>query len=228
MYILQKINLLKAKNIFLLLLGLGLLYILFTSTVDNRFKEIELSTRLQIANQQIVLTAIAEITARNGADAITESVVRDCTISERVQFDDLIGRLDSGLVRNELVELERLFGRCGSFYSERKSVMVTRLAREIEIYENYVSQLSVIIEEDASASFPVKKWQALAAGEKKQSELFSKLVRLQDEIISTLLDGLAVSSPEITDILQEVQEAQGTLIVTNKQTSKIRSELIPL
>jgi hypothetical protein len=228
MFTLQKINLLKVKNIFLFLLGLGLLYALFTTTVDNRFKEIELSTRLQIANQQTILIAIAETTARNGADEVTESVVRDCAINERVQFDDLLGRLNAGLVRSELVELERLFGRCGSFYSERKSVMVSRLAREIEIYENHVNQLSVILDEYVSDLFLLEKWQSLAAGEEKQSELFSRLVRLQDEIISTLLSGLAVNSLEITEILQEVQEVQGTLIVTNKQTSKIRSELIPL
>ena len=58
-------------------------------------------------------------------------------VMTKVSFDDLLGRLNDGLSRTQLVELERLFGRCGSFTSDRKSVMVSRLAREIEIYENY-------------------------------------------------------------------------------------------
>ena len=218
----------KFKNIFLLFFSLTIIYLIITSLVNNRFQAIELHTRAQIAEQQTLLATIAEITARNGADSVTEAIVRDCTIKERSVFDDKLGRLDDGLPRTELVELERLFGRCGSFYSERKSVMVARLSREIEIYRDYVDQLSVILGEDMSDDFFVAKWEVLATEESKQSEYFSKLVKLQDEIITALLAGRVASSPEIVEILREVREVQETLLVANKQASNIRSELIAL
>lgn len=224
----QKTEWLNTKNIIVLLLGVVAMYLIVTSLVDNRFKEIELNTRLQIAEQEVSLATISEITARNGADSITESIVLDCSISERSKFDDLLSRLDQRLNRTELVELERLFGRCGGFYSERKSLMVSRLAREIEVYENYVNQLSVIIDEDLSKEFFVTEWKSLAAEESKQGELFSKLVQLQDEIISTLIDGKGADSEEIVSILQQVGEVQETLLITRKQATSIRSGLVSI
>ena len=224
----QKYSFINSKNILLILLGIGILYVLVNTLVNNRFQEIELQTREQISKQLSLLSVIAETTSRNGADPVTESIVRDCAVDERVKFDDLLGRLDGGLSRSQLVELERLFGRCGSFSSDRKSVMVSRLTREIEIYEDYVNQLTLISGEDHTIQYDVEKWQSLSEKEQKQSELFSNLVRLQDEIITTLLDGKSANSPEITEILQRVREVQEALILANTQAKNIRSELIPL
>ena len=218
----------NGKNLLVLLLGIVTMYLIVTSLVDSRFQEIESNTRAEIAEQQVLLAAIAEITARSGADAVTELIVRDCTMEERIDFDDLLGRLNDDLNHAQLVELERLFGRCASFYSERKSVMTARLSREIEIYENYVHQLMVITDDDSAEEYMVEGWQSLAAQERKQSELFSRLVSLQDKIITTLLAGKAADSPEIIAILHEVKEVQETLIVANKQASTVRSSLIPL
>lgn len=222
----HKTGWLNPKNIFVFVLGMAAVYFMVTSLVDRRFNEIELSTRVQIADQQAVLATIAETTARNGADAVTESIVRDCTLSERSRFDQMLGQLNTGLTHSELVELERLFGRCGSFYSERKSVMVSRFSREIGVYEDYVDQLSAIVGEDVSAAFAVEGWQSLAAQERKQSELFTRLVHLQDQIIGILLEGKTATSPEIVEILRQVQEVQETLIVANKQAANIRSGLV--
>jgi predicted DNA-binding transcriptional regulator len=180
---------------------------------------------LLISEQQAVLATIAETTARNGADSITEQIIKDCSLSERSTFDTLLGSLDNGLTQTELVELERLFGRCGGFYSERKSVMVSRLAREIEVYETYVEHLETLLDADVANEFQISLWNKLAEEEQKQSELFSQLVIKQDQIISTLLDGKSASSEEIEQILREVNEIQGTLVVTNKQVAKVRAEL---
>lgn len=219
---------LTSRNAVVLILGVLATYFVVTSLVDARFHNVETSIRGQIFEQESLLTAIAEATSRNGADAITESIVKDCTVTERSQFDNLLSRLNNNLTRSELVELERLFGRCGTFFSERKNVMVSRLSREIEIYKNFVDQLSVVKDEDLNEKFSVSVWQELASEEKKQSELFAELVNLQDSIIKTLLSGKSAGSPEIVEILQQVQEVQGTLIVTNKQTANVRSRLISL
>lgn len=228
MNVTQNISLLSLKNIIFFLVIVGLIYLFATSLTNKRFEEIELNTREQISDQQALLAAIAETTARNGADAVTESIVKDCAPAERIKFDTMLGQLDAGLTNSQLVELESLFGRCAAFFSEKKAVMVARLTREIEIYENYVNQLSVIKDKEMSPSFSVEKWQALAAGERKQSELFAELVNLQDQIISALLEGKTANSPEIKEILQRVVDVKETQIVTSKQIANIRSELIPL
>ncbi len=228
MKISSKTEWLNVKNILVLLLGVVAMYLIVTSLVNNRFNEIELDARVQIADQGAALATISEITARNGADSITESIVRDCTVIERGQFDNLLGQLNNNLSRPQLVELERLFGRCGSFYSERKSVMVARLAREIEVYEDYVNFLSIIVDQDLSTVFQVTVWQALSEEERKQGESFAKLVQLQDRIIANLLEGKNSNSPEIVEILKEVGEVQETLLASRKQATSIRAGLVSL
>ncbi len=208
------------------LLGALLVYTLTMYFTNQRFENLESQTRLLISEQETILTSIAQITARNGADAVTESIVRDCSVSERSSFDTLLGNLNSGLNRTQLVELERLFGRCGSFYSERKSVMVARLVREIEIYDTYVNQLSAITNADESDSYKLQQWKQLSTEEQKLSMLFAQLVQKQDEIISSLLAGNSAQSEEIQAILYSVNEIQETLVVTNSQVAKLRAELV--
>ena len=203
-----------------------LVYVLAQFFANQRLEASSNQTQLLISEQQSILATIAEITARNGADAVTESIVRDCTVAERSSFDSLLGDLNSGLTRSQLVELERLFGRCGSFYSERKSIMVSRLVREIEIYGTYVDQLSLINGTDESESYDLEQWRELAAAETKVSELFSDLVAKQDEIINALLNGSSPQSDDIQAILLEVNEIQETLTVTNTQVSRLRANLV--
>lgn len=219
---------LNGRYIIIVLLGIACTYLIVTTLVNLRFQQIEQGIRLLIADQQKTLVAIAETTARNGADTVTESIVRDCSVAERSEFDKLLGMLDAGLSQAQLTALERLFGRCGPFFSERKSVMVARLSREIEIYESYVTLLGKVTGEDIAVAFDVPGWQALAAEERKQSGLFARLVSTQDEIISTLLSGSRPDSPEIQTVLQQAREIQETLVVANKQAASIRAELVNL
>jgi len=219
----QKGNLKTAVLVVVLIL---LVYLLASFFADQRFEALESDTRLLISEQNTILATIAETTARNGADLVTESIVKDCSLNERSSFDTLLGNLNNGLSQSQLVELERLFGRCGSFYSERKSVMVSRLVRETEIYTTYVDQLSAILDEDVSEDYKLSSWQQLSVQEQRISELFAELVVKQDRIINTLLSGSSPQSEEIQTILQEVNEVQQTLIVSNTQVATLRSELV--
>ncbi|MCA9358770.1 hypothetical protein KC926_01035 [Candidatus Kaiserbacteria bacterium] len=219
---------LNTKNLVFLLVGVMLMVWLVSVLVDSRFSELELATEVKISDQETLLVAIAETTARNGADQITESIVRDCSVDERESFDYLLSRLNDGLNHSQLVELERLFGRCGSFFAERKSVMVSRFTREIEVYEDYVDQLSLISGDDKFEDYKVSNWHELSDLEHKQSELFSKLVTLQDEIISNLLQGKSASSDEIVGILVEVSGVQESLLVARQQATTLRTDLLSL
>jgi len=219
-------NWLTKKNLIVAIAGVVAFYMLFNLTLSLRLQQLEKDMRTVLSNQQATLVAIAEATARSGADAVTESIIKDCTIIERSEFDTLLGRLNAGLSQSELITLERLFGRCGTFFSARKAVMTSRLSREIEIYQIYVNQLSSIVNADKNDEFKVTNWQQLAIKEQKQSEQFGELVRLQDQIISTLLSGKNQSSPEITEILATVQTVQQELLSANKEASLIRSNLV--
>lgn len=221
----EKHNLLTSKNLTFFVLILLVLYFVTSGIIDSRFTDLENSTEVTIANQQTLLVAIAETTSRNGADSVTESIIKDCSVTERIEFNNLLGSLDKGLSRSELLELERLFGRCGSFSADRKAVMVSRLSRETEIYKEYVAYLSKIRNEDVAADYNVAGWEKLSEEEVKQSEFFTRLVLLQDQIISSLLDGNSATSDEIMLILQEVQDVRGSRLVANQQAAKIRAEL---
>lgn len=196
--------------------------------VGERMEQLESTLQVQLAEQKALLATIAETTARNGADSVTESIVRDCALEDRSRFDSLLGQLDSGLQRSELIELEQLFGVCGSFFSERKAVMVARLAREIEVYEAYVAQLSTVTGVDQSKSQTLDQWRTLSEGEQTQSVLFTQLVRLQKDIIDELLAGRAANSEEITAILNEVRETREALLLTKTQTDTLRGDLTSL
>ena len=224
----KKTTWINPKNIVMFLLGVGCMYLFITNMVQTRFSNLELQTRILIEDQQATLATIAETTARNGADTVTESIIKDCSIRERSRFDELLNGLNNNLTRSELVELERLFGRCGGFYAERKSIMIARLTREIQIYETYINQLAVLLEDDLSDTYMVAEWQQLAVLEQEQSDLFAELVSKQNDIISTLLSGNNADSDEITTILQAVREIQETLVVTRKQAETIRSTLTSL
>lgn len=193
----------------------------------ERLADLRATLEVQASKQQVLLATIAETTARNGADTTTESIVKDCTIEERQEFDLLLGKLDAGLPQTELSTLERLFGRCGSFYAERKAVMVARLEREVEVYHNYVEQLNQLQSVDTD-SYQVDLWKQLALDETYQSEAFRQLVVEQDKIITALVSGKQASSPEIKEILDDVKSAQQTLASSSAAATEKRRLLLSL
>jgi len=225
MKLLQNHPWINSTNAVLTLLGIFIMYGTVSFLVGDRFTEIENSTRDKIEAQEVLLTTIADATAKNGADVVTDSIVKDCPIAQRIQFDTLLDGLDGGLSSTQLIELERLFGRCGAFFSERKLVMVSRLSREVEIYKEYIIQLGAILNQDTFKEYSVEDWEELADFEKNRSVLSAELVTLQDDIITQLLAGRAIDSTEITNILVAVNEVQYSLDVANRQVAEVRSRL---
>jgi hypothetical protein len=218
----------KYHNVLLFIAFAVLAYTLVVVIVQQKLKDLHHQIQIQISEQQTLLTTIAETTARNGADKTTEAIVRDCNLDERNQFDTLLGKLDKGLPASELTTLQRLFARCGSFYPQRKSVMVARFTREIEVYESYVDQLKAVSDQKTIDSYQVDTWKQLAQQEQKQSELFTKLLSLQGNIIETLISGKSPESEEIKSVLKQVKETQVSLTEANQNSTDIRKTLIPL
>ena len=218
----------KNQNVLLFIAFAALTYVLVVIIVREKLDDLHKQVEVQLSQQQTLLTTIAQTTARNGADTVTEGIIKDCNITERTEFDTLLSKLDKGLTPVELTKLERLFSRCGQFYSQRKSVMVARLSREIEVYASYVDQLKAISTKKVVDSYNVPAWQNLAEEEKTQSDLFAKLVSQQETIISTLMAGKSAQSEEIKKILKEANDTQVALINANQRAAEVRQTLLPL
>jgi hypothetical protein len=193
--------------------------------VGQLLTDLRITLESQIEEQETLLTDIAMTTARGGADKVTETIIKDCSIVEREEFDQLLGRLDKSLSVRELTALERLFARCGSFYSERKSVMVARLSREVDVYELLVTQYKMLEGDGPAAMYAVEQWRELVLEEERQSVAFARLVGLQGQIIDKLLSGSGPKSDEVQAVLLEVQEQQQALTVASNQAGKIRESL---
>lgn len=218
----------KYNKIAKVLAFVSVLYIASAVVVYLRLGNVRDQVTLQISKQQTLLLNLSETTARNGADSVTESVIKDCAVQERTEFDELLDRLDKGLSRAELLKLENLFGSCGSFYAERKALMVSRLERELEVYVGHVEQLNTLATIDSASDYNVEGWTQLIEQEKKQSELFTLLVTKQSTIIETLISGAGAGSEQMKTILQEASDIQETLLLINRQSAQTRATLIPL
>lgn len=207
-------------------LAVGIIgYFVVEAVVKERLQgATEVLTTL-VHEQEGHLITLAETTASGSSNPDAETLIIDCELSKRMAFDTLLGRLDSGLSTAELQELEGLFGWCGDFYAERKAFMAMKLSREVEIYTAYVDQLEILTSTKVAQEYNVETWKRLAEEEEKLSQLYSKLVTLQGDIISTLLTGKSADSDEIKTILGEVRETQDSLIVMGKQTTTIREEV---
>jgi len=215
------------RTIIALILGVITMYVLVTWFVDQKLQSLETELEMQIATQQTTLVALSVITARNSADATVEAIIKDCSSAERNRFDTLLGSLGKNLTRAELLELDRLFGRCADFFASRKGLMVAKLERELEIYQALITQRQQLSATSDTLQQQIEDWQALVEAEKKLSNGFNELVSLQDEIIQALLAGETSLSPVISDLLANVSQVQDTLSVTNAQARTLRGKLVP-
>lgn len=217
---------LKTYQVILLAVGfIVLVYALALAVSSMKFATAKQNLETQLAEQKSLLISLAEITARNGTDSVTDSIIKDCAVAQRTEFDALLGSLDQGLSQEDLFKLERLFGRCGSFYSEKKALLTARLNREVEIHATFVDQLDILNQHSKTKEYKVEEWKTIASLEQKQSSLFIELVSLQSEIIQALISDNAPDSQKIKEILTRVKTTQESLADTSNKISKLEPEL---
>lgn len=183
--------------------------------------------KLLVSEQETTLVSIAEVTDRNGADAVVAKIIEDCATPDRQRFDELLGSLGS-LNKTELVEVNQLFGSCGNFYAQRKSLMVARLNREFEVYEDYIKLLNVVDSRSEPVLYPVAQWEELVSLESQRSTLSSELVKIQKDIILALLDGVSIQSEQMLAEVNKAQEAKDTLSYVGVKIDTLREDIIGL
>jgi hypothetical protein len=204
------------------------LYFIVRYIVDNQNRDTVAALDTRIFDQEKLLISLAEATRVNGADAATERIIVDCKADERQQFDKLLDLLSANISASQLTELNTLFYKCGSFYSDRKSVMATRLVREVEVLSQYLTLRSVMSTVTDTESKKLESWKNLAEAELKTAEYFNQLVLLQGKIITELNSGKKPGSPELLATLNDVNNVRGQMLILSKQIEVFKSEALTL
>jgi len=204
------------------------LYFLVLYSVDIQNRDTLVKLDSTILNQEKLLISLSEATRVNGADEATERIIVDCKASERQRFDQLLDSLSGNIKTSELKELDELFYKCGSFYADRKSVMATRLVREVDILEEYQNLRSVLSNQGLDQTDKITAWRNLAEAELKTAEYFKQLVMLQGTIITQLNSGKSANSPEIVATLNEVSSVRGQMLILSKQIEIHKAEALKI
>jgi hypothetical protein len=166
------------------------------------------------------LAELAVVTDRNGADAVTESIIKDCP--RRNEFDTFLNTLNSAS-KKDLMITQQLFDSCGAFYAERKALMVAHLESE---YEELTNNLRIIekIRDLSPQEELLTKWGVLIESEKVRSQNLSEQTLIQGEIIKLLIDGQ--QQEKITELIKQAHSVSESLSVTDIHIDEIRSTLV--
>lgn len=196
-----------------IVIGAGFAHYANSSTVANIYT--------QLTEQNAYMLTLADITDRNGADAVTATIISDCT--RRTEYESLLNNLAT-LQKKELVTLQNLFEGCGSFYGERKALMVARLDRELENLTNLNILLTSLNAEGLSLQ-DLERWNALVALEKQRSGLLADQARIQSDIITQLILGFGPTSAGVSKLVGEAQEIGQQLSVQDSQIDDLRNAI---
>ena len=207
--------------------GLAIIFLGASFYVKEQQSEYVAQIKLYATAQEKTIATLAQTIDQDGADAVVSALIVDCESENRKRFDALLGTLDT-LSRVELQEVDSLFDACGDYFAQRRAVMVARLSREFEVYQDYVSLLEVADKRVSLTEYPVADWSRVVEMEEKRSDLSKELVRIQKDIIVELLKGTPPTAKEIRSKVAEASEVKDTLAYLGIQIDSIRDEVIGL
>ena len=183
----------------------------------------EIENKIESERQKLV--SMTEIIGKNQVDEVTESLVRDCSLDNRLKFDNLLSRLES-LNASELNEIQLLFDGCAGFFALQKSVMTSRMEREYQAYEDFVNLFVTHGGAKSKDAYKLGAWKELVELQKKRSQLATRLVAVQRNIILALQNGASTESEEIQPMLSKARNINEESFVVNQQAGELRSSLI--
>lgn len=209
------------------MIALGLSFLVASWYVQDQQSAYVAQLKLLTTQQEKTLATLSQLIDKDGADTVVNSLVRDCDADNRTRFDTQLSKLDH-LNAAELQEVDSLFDACGHYYTQRRAVMVARLVREYEVYDDYVVLLKIADKRVDLTEYPVAKWTQLVQYEQERSDLSRKLVQIQGEIITALLNGASPSAPEVRDMVSTASDVKDTLSYTGIQIDTLREEVLGL
>lgn len=184
-------------------------------------RDIESYIHERITKQEAVLLELSEITDRNGADVITEKIIADCP--RRNEYEALLTKLGS-LLKKDLIVLQGLSESCGSFYEERKALMVAKMDRELTALIEYTDVLR-ILNTKAADGVELDTWKQIVALEKVRSTLLIDQNIIQENIITALISGATVQSTQVADFVHEAEEINQLLSVHDQMIDEQRKKV---
>lgn len=180
------------------------------------------SLAVEIGEQRDVISELARITDRNGADDVIGSIVTDC--ARRDEFDALLITLGT-LSKQDLLRAQNMFESCGEFYPTQKALMVVRLEQEYDEYVRLWDLEESLIGSERGLEDDRELWNELVTLEKTRSELITDQWDMQEQIINALVQGSSVSSGDVRTFVSEAQEVGELMSVYDKRIDELRSKL---
>lgn len=219
----MKENLQKHVIVSMVLFGIALVFVGGTWFVHHNQRAMETQVRTMLKEELEYMRTLAEITDQNGADDVTESIISDCP--RRNEYEELLNSLAT-LTKRDLIAVQGLSESCGSFYAERKALMVSKLEREYTQYTKLLTLLAMLSEQDIEL-YNEKMWEEIVMLEKSRSTALRDQENLQSEIISALISGASVQSIQVTKLTQDAQDISELLVVYNQRIDEIRARVTP-
>lgn len=195
----------------------------FGAWVAHHDKQLVVEHIEQSIDAQIsLMTTIAVTTKRNGGDEVVSTIIQDCP--RRGDFDVMLGNLNT-LSPKELITMQQLFESCGSFFAERKALMVSRLVREYAILKDAVALLNTLTD-TTNVDLHIDDWGRLVTLEEERSRGLTELVAIQKDIIVALIRNDADSTKNVKALVLSATELNESLSVTSTQIQELHDKLI--
>ncbi len=222
----KKCSLKASKIFFVAILFIATSYLI--SSLISQYKLKKLTTNLQVdlEEQQVKLQKFLQNIDSGQGSQMARLAIKDCSRSERDKFESLLGSLDDKLSASELVELDRLFGRCGNFLSSRDLITSADFSRETELYERLLDNLNTVYNfKGKNDTYNIDTWKQLAQLEMDRSKLGQDLTSQQDTIIRLLLNGEERNSSQIKTVLKEVDRIKSEILIIKNKIRILRTQL---
>jgi hypothetical protein len=182
-----------------LLVGCLIVYLIGIKVAENRLKvavaELESATVLAEGN----FIELANQIARGEMTEQAQAIIADCTVGERTQFENRLVKLDTGLSRSDLQELDALFSRCAPVTAIQRAVSLIELEYFYESAKTLNNQLQLLQDKTDESTF-ITNAEKLLVHERAISQLLFDQVSLQKEIIDELQLGLPVESASANEL----------------------------
>ncbi len=199
--------------------------ILATVYIQLRTEKVSAALQSSLISQEKRLAELAILTKADSADSVLDSVIKDCSLENRVRFDAQLSRLAS-LSPQELKEIEPLFDACGSFFAEKKALMSLRLQREYEVFKDLMSIVETFEDIDSKYESVSTNWGLLTDLESERARLALTLVQIQKNIISELRKGTSVRADSVEVLTVEGQKTKDKLIEIGIQVNDLHTKLL--
>jgi len=171
-------------------------------------------------NEQTMMQ-FSELTDSNSADEETLRIITDC--SRRTDFESLRLRI-STLSKQDVLSLQSMYEKCGSYYPTQKAIMVSKLKKEFEFY---LASLNIYrnLSKNSDISKNKFNFEQIIQLEEQRSMLLAEQNVILAQIITQLVSGKNATSKSVTDLLARDKDIVDLLTVTDQQIDRYRADI---